>query len=150
LIFAEIYLEVFFSFQGVPYRGDIVDNWSLGVILFVMCCGIMPYRDNNVRLLMLDQKMPLRYGSKLEKTLSDEVKALMQGILNYEMKKRLNLPRIQQYPWVQKGGTPPSPPSNGLAEISKKAVSLSDHPNNTTPSPQAMAVMQELKTQTGK
>ena len=103
----------------------------------------MPYRDNNVRLLMLDQKMPLRYGSKLEKTLSDEVKALMQGILTYEIKKRLNLPKIQQYPWVQRGGNHPPAP-NAVAEIPKKSASFTTQTANTTPSPQAMAVMQEL------
>ena len=114
-----------------------------------MNCAIMPFRDHNVRLLMIDQKMPLRYGSDLEKKLSDEVKGLMQGILNFELKKRLNLPKIQQHPWVQRGGIAPPPPPKTVAETVEKTTSFTAKPNGTTPSPQAMAVLQELTTEAG-
>ena len=117
------------------------------MILFVMTCAIMPYRDTNVRVLMLDQKMPLRFGSKLEKTLSTEVRDLMQGILNYDIKRRLNLPRIQQNSWVQKGGEapPPPPPPKKIDEgpSSRKATSCGEAAASA-PSPQAKTVMKEL------
>ena len=138
----------------MPYRGDIADNWSLGVILFVMNCGIMPYRDSNVRLLMLDQKLPLRYGSKLENSLSDGAKELMQGILTYEQKKRLNLPKIRSHDWLNKSkdGPIPPPPSEAKAKADAESSHYQVPPESNNPSippsPQAAEVMKELNEKT--
>ena len=109
-----------------------------------MNCAIMPYRDTNVKLLMLDQKLPLRYGTKLEKSLSDLGKSLMQGILNYELKKRLNLPRIQAHEWLNIAAkeAPPAPPP-----IETQTKSLSEPNAKVAASPHAKAVMEEMKTQ---
>ena len=41
--------------QGIPYIGPIADIWSLGVILYIMICSSMPFRDNNIKTLLADQ-----------------------------------------------------------------------------------------------
>ena len=41
--------------QGIPYIGTIADVWSMGVILYIMICSSMPFRDNNIKTLLADQ-----------------------------------------------------------------------------------------------
>lgn len=38
--------------QGHPYTDFMSDVWSLGVILYIMLTGVMPYDDNNVRRMI--------------------------------------------------------------------------------------------------
>ena len=41
--------------KGEPYLLRNHDMWSLGVILFIMVCGTMPYDDSNIRQMLKDQ-----------------------------------------------------------------------------------------------
>ena len=41
--------------QGIPYNGPTADIWSMGVILYIMICSSMPFRDNNIKTLLADQ-----------------------------------------------------------------------------------------------
>ena len=41
--------------KGEPYKMRDHDMWSLGVILFIMVCGTMPYDDSNVRKMLKEQ-----------------------------------------------------------------------------------------------
>lgn len=41
--------------RGKPYSGFASDIWSLGCILFVMVCHIMPFRDDNMKILASEQ-----------------------------------------------------------------------------------------------
>ncbi|XP_076820821.1 testis-specific serine/threonine-protein kinase 1-like [Clavelina lepadiformis] len=86
--------------QGIPYHGAKADIWSTGVILFVMNCALMPFRDGNMRSLIMDQRMPLRLTPNLEQRLSLPAKSLMQGILTYDLKKRLNMRQILAHEWI--------------------------------------------------
>uniref|UniRef100_H2ZPJ3 non-specific serine/threonine protein kinase n=1 Tax=Ciona savignyi TaxID=51511 RepID=H2ZPJ3_CIOSA len=94
--------------QGIPYHGTSADIWSMGVILFVMNCGIMPFRDNNMRVLINDQKRPLRYTDTLDKTLSDNSKNMMQGLLNFDAGKRLQMHDVRNHPWMISTNDPPT------------------------------------------
>ena len=47
--------------RGKPYTGYASDIWSLGCILFVMVCHIMPFRDDNMKILAQEQVQAIGY-----------------------------------------------------------------------------------------
>ena len=93
--------------QGIPYKGPIADIWSLGVILYIMCCSSMPFRDTNIKTLLKDQKEPLHIPSKLTATFNPSLKDLISRILCFELPKRYGMNEIQQHAWynVEHTGT---------------------------------------------
>ncbi|NWI11725.1 TSSK1 kinase, partial [Crypturellus soui] len=42
--------------QGVPCNPKFCDIWSLGVILYIMVCALMPFDDSNIRKMVWVQK----------------------------------------------------------------------------------------------
>ncbi|NWJ02508.1 TSSK1 kinase, partial [Crypturellus undulatus] len=42
--------------QGIPSNSKICDIWSLGVILYIMVCALMPFDDSNIRKMVIIQK----------------------------------------------------------------------------------------------
>ena len=87
--------------QGIPYKGPIADVWSLGVILYIMCCSSMPFRDTNIKTLLKDQKEPLHIPSKLTATFNPSLKDLISRILAFDITKRYGMAQLQLHPWYQ-------------------------------------------------
>ncbi|XP_039271436.2 testis-specific serine/threonine-protein kinase 3-like [Styela clava] len=85
--------------SGIPYRGDLADVWSLGVILFTMACAMMPFRDGNIKTLMMDQSRPLQYSARFQKSLSTSMKDLMQNMLTHDKDARFSLSDAMEHGW---------------------------------------------------
>lgn len=81
---------------GKQYHGPAADTWSLGVILFALVCGHLPFEDPNTSNLY---RKILSGEYKTPKWISPEVKDLIRKILETDPEKRLNISQIRQHPW---------------------------------------------------
>lgn len=82
------------------YDGPPVDVWSLGVVLFAMVCGYLPFHASNGNKQELCQKI-LSGQYTAPDYLSDGMKDLLSRMLTVDVEKRITFDQILQHPWVQ-------------------------------------------------
>ncbi|XP_043910863.1 testis-specific serine/threonine-protein kinase 1-like [Protopterus annectens] len=86
--------------QGIPYQPKMYDIWSLGIVLFIMVCGCMPYDDSNFRRMLRAQKARVLNFPR-SKFVTTECKHLILKILHPDVLKRLTIEEILIHPWMQ-------------------------------------------------
>lgn len=86
--------------QGKPYVGTEADIWSLGVILYIMICSSMPFRDTNITTLLTDQRTPLHIPSAIIPKMSLELGALLLALLTFEHEGRITMSEIVRDTWM--------------------------------------------------
>ena len=86
---------------GKKYDGFASDIWMVGIILFVMVCGNLPFveKDDKNTLFKNIVKGKVEYP----KFISSNVKSLLQKILVVNPEKRININEIKQYQFYQIG-----------------------------------------------
>ncbi|RYY33923.1 hypothetical protein EON62_03760, partial [archaeon] len=89
-----------------PYNGPPADTWSLGVVLFAMVCGYLPYEDASTAKLY--DKI-LRADYKTPKWISGAVRDLIGHIFVTDPAKRFNINDIRRHPWYTQLMVPTSP-----------------------------------------
>jgi len=87
---------------GNKYNGFYIDIWAIGIILFAMMCGYLPFEDeNNDNLFKKILKCKLNYP----KHLSEISKDIMKKILVTDPEERIKLDEIKRhkfYLWGKK------------------------------------------------
>ncbi|XP_052768135.1 testis-specific serine/threonine-protein kinase 1-like [Mya arenaria] len=86
--------------QGKPYNMPLHDVWAMGVILYIMVCGSMPYDDSNIKKMVKDQTEKKVAFSK-HKKVSEECQSLVNAILEVNCKKRLPMSLILTHKWLE-------------------------------------------------
>ena len=83
---------------GKKYHGPLADIWSMGIILFALVCGYLPFEDPNTSVLY---KKILACDYKAPKWISTEVRELIQLILTTDPEKRVTMERIREHRWYK-------------------------------------------------
>ena len=91
-----------------PYTGPEVDVWSLGVILYNMVTGSLPFRGQDFWEL---RQHVLRGQYHVPKSLSNEITDLLDRMLMLDPTNRSSLDDVWQHPWVNIGQEEPLPPA---------------------------------------
>eukprot|EP01102_Stenamoeba_stenopodia_P007926 TRINITY_DN2237_c0_g1_i1.p1 TRINITY_DN2237_c0_g1~~TRINITY_DN2237_c0_g1_i1.p1 ORF type:complete len:515 (-),score=104.42 TRINITY_DN2237_c0_g1_i1:120-1664(-) len=91
------------------YHGPPVDIWALGVMLFTMVAGYLPFWESKASMQSLLRKV-VNGKFTLPKNLSPECADLIQRMLTVDPQKRITIDEIRPHPWVTQGydGPPPT------------------------------------------
>ena len=87
---------------GNNYNGFYIDTWAIGIILFAMMCGYLPFEDENNDILF---KKILRCKLNYPQHLSEVAKDIMKKILVTDPEERIKLDEIKRhkfYLWGKK------------------------------------------------
>lgn len=84
---------------GCPYRPQLADIWSMGVILYVMVIGRLPFDDSNHRELLKQVRFGPTFPHK--RPISNECKNIITKIL-VRREDRPPIAIIKQHVWYQR------------------------------------------------
>ncbi|KAM8926939.1 serine/threonine-protein kinase SIK2 isoform 2-T2 [Pelodytes ibericus] len=84
-------------FEGQQYEGPQLDIWSMGVVLYVLVCGALPF--DGPTLPVLRQRV-LEGRFRIPYFMSEECEHLIRRMLVLEPSKRLSIAQIKEHKWV--------------------------------------------------
>ncbi|KFV73370.1 Maternal embryonic leucine zipper kinase [Struthio camelus australis] len=86
--------------QGKAYIGSEADIWSMGVLLYALLCGFLPFDDDNV---MAVYRKIMRGKYYVPKWLSPSSTLLLHQMLQVDPKKRITVKHLLSHPWLMQG-----------------------------------------------
>ncbi|XP_041652377.1 serine/threonine-protein kinase SIK3 homolog isoform X2 [Cheilinus undulatus] len=91
-------------FEGKEYDGPKVDIWSLGVVLYVLVCGALPFDGStlqNLRARVLSGKFRIPFF------MSTDCEYLIRHMLVLDPSRRLTMEQICKNKWMRQGDPDP-------------------------------------------
>ncbi|XP_034948803.1 maternal embryonic leucine zipper kinase-like [Chelonus insularis] len=82
---------------GKKYLGSEVDIWSMGVLLYALLCGFLPFDDEGI-----DNLYKKILSGKYDEPcwLSSSSKSLIRAMLQTDPKKRITIDELCNHPWI--------------------------------------------------
>ncbi|XP_035793643.1 uncharacterized protein LOC118467355 isoform X2 [Anopheles albimanus] len=105
-------------FQGVEYDGPKSDIWSLGVVLYVLVCGALPFDGttlHDLRSVVVAGKFRIPFF------MSQECEQLIRHMLVVEPERRYSLKQIAHHRWLAQYNSTPL-----LADVSAQSMEASE------------------------
>jgi len=87
-----------------PYSGCLSDVWSLGVIIYVLLFGQMPFnfKQRYYSLQHGGTHPPLEFPSEYNHKVSEAARELIKKMLAVDPKERISMEQIPYDKWLQK------------------------------------------------
>jgi len=93
---------------GGGYLGQRVDMWALGVCLYAMLCGCLPFDEPDMEVLY-DRIIAGDFDFSPAPKLSAHAKDLINGLLHMPPEERITARAVLNHKWLR--STAPSPPA---------------------------------------
>uniref|UniRef100_A0A8C1AX31 Maternal embryonic leucine zipper kinase n=1 Tax=Cyprinus carpio carpio TaxID=630221 RepID=A0A8C1AX31_CYPCA len=90
--------------QGKAYIGSEADVWSMGILLYALLCGFLPFDDDNCMVLY---RKITRGKYSNPHWLSPASILLLNQMMQVDPKRRLTVKQLLDHPWVMKGYSTP-------------------------------------------
>ncbi|XP_017065873.1 serine/threonine-protein kinase par-1 [Drosophila eugracilis] len=84
-------------FEGKQYTGPEIDIWSLGVVLYVLVCGALPFDGSTLQSLR-DRVLSGRF--RIPFFMSSECEHLIRRMLVLEPTRRYSIDQIKRHRWM--------------------------------------------------
>ncbi|XP_053608501.1 serine/threonine-protein kinase SIK2 [Plodia interpunctella] len=122
-------------FEGKRYTGPEIDIWSLGVVLYVLVCGALPFDGSTLQSLR-DRVLSGRF--RIPYFMSEDCESLIRKMLVLEPMKRYTIEQIKKHRWMS------SEPYAAPAVAVDPARSPAHAPAQHDPNEQVLRLMQSL------
>lgn len=88
--------------RGIPYDPKVNDVWGMGVILFTMLCGTMPFDDANItRLVQQQLSRAIKYPPRVDGKVSEGGKQSVFSILDPNINTRPTINNVLSSEWLK-------------------------------------------------
>ncbi|KAL1274513.1 hypothetical protein QQF64_027327, partial [Cirrhinus molitorella] len=84
-------------FEGQQYEGPQLDIWSMGVVLYVLVCGALPFDGPSLPVL---RQRVLEGRFRIPYFMSEDCEHLIRKMLVLDPGKRLSLSQIKEHRWM--------------------------------------------------
>ncbi|PNF21273.1 hypothetical protein B7P43_G02143 [Cryptotermes secundus] len=115
-------------FEGKKYTGPEIDVWSLGVVLYVLVCGALPFDGSTLQSLR-DRVLSGRF--RIPYFMSSDCESLIRKMLVLDPSKRYSVEHIKRHRWM-------------VAEAPRLLPSTGGEQHGTEPNEQILRLMQSL------